>query len=136
MAETIARAAASVRAAEPLAAADPLRPVFHFRLPAQWMNDICGALWHAGWYHIFYPFNPFADRCDWSCACNVGESVDDSGLRWGNDRPSFASPFASADLCRDGHRQGAGQGRNAGGWAATLRRLMVWPIEQSKRIAS
>ncbi len=31
------------------------------------MNDICGALWHEGWYHIFYQFNPFADRCDWSC---------------------------------------------------------------------
>jgi sucrose-6-phosphate hydrolase SacC (GH32 family) len=67
MTETIARADESVRAAELVAARDPLRPVFHFRPPAQWMNDICGALWHEGWYHIFYQFNPFADRCDWSC---------------------------------------------------------------------
>lgn len=67
MTETIARAEAALSAAEPVAAADPLRPGFHFRPPAQWMNDICGALWHAGWYHIFYQFNPFADRCDWSC---------------------------------------------------------------------
>ena len=67
MMETIASAETAVRAAAPVAAADPLRPVFHFRPPAQWMNDICGALWHAGWYHIFYQFNPFADRCDWSC---------------------------------------------------------------------
>ena len=66
MSETVSLAAAAVRAAEPVAAADPLRPLFHFRPPAQWMNDICGALWHEGWYHIFYQFNPFADRCDWS----------------------------------------------------------------------
>jgi sucrose-6-phosphate hydrolase SacC (GH32 family) len=65
MTTTIARADESVRAAKPVAAGDPLRPVFHFRPPAQWMNDICGALWHDGWYHIFYQFNPFADRCDW-----------------------------------------------------------------------
>jgi sucrose-6-phosphate hydrolase SacC (GH32 family) len=67
MNETIARAEAAMRAAEPVAADDPLRPGFHFRPAAQWMNDICGALWHEGWYHIFYQFNPFADRCDWSC---------------------------------------------------------------------
>jgi len=52
MAETIARAEDAVRAAEPVAAAEPHRPVFHFRPPAQWMNDICGAFWHDGWYHI------------------------------------------------------------------------------------
>ena len=46
--------------AAPLAAADPLRPVFHFQPPAQWMNDICGVLWHEGWYHIFYPFTRVA----------------------------------------------------------------------------
>jgi beta-fructofuranosidase len=68
MAETIARAEDAVRAAEPVAAADPHRPVFHFRPTAQWMNDICGAFWHDGWYHIFYQFNPFADRCDWNSA--------------------------------------------------------------------
>lgn len=40
MLETIARADEAVRAAEPVAAADPHRPVFHFRPSAQWMNDI------------------------------------------------------------------------------------------------
>jgi len=133
--ETIARAETTVRAATPVATADPLRPVFHFRPPTQWINDICGAFWDADWYHIFYQFNPFADRCDWSRVCNVGETVDDSGLRWGNIGPPFASPFASTDLCRDGHRQGA-QGLNADGGTATLRRLTVWPIEQNKGIAS
>ncbi len=65
MSDTIALAEASVAAAEARAAADPFRPSFHYRPPAQWMNDICGALWHEGWYHIFFQFNPFADRCDW-----------------------------------------------------------------------
>jgi beta-fructofuranosidase len=64
--ETRVRAEAAIRAAMPVAERDPLRPEFHFRAPANWMNDICGALWHEGWYHIFYQFNPFADRCDWS----------------------------------------------------------------------
>jgi len=55
-----------MQAARPLAEADPYRPVFHFRAPAQWMNDICGALYHEGYYHIFYQLNPFADMCDWA----------------------------------------------------------------------
>src|SRR3989339_376553 len=67
MQETIALAESAVRKATAAAERDPFRPVFHFRAPAQWMNDICGALFHEGWYHIFYQCNPFADRCDWSC---------------------------------------------------------------------
>ena len=41
MTETIARAEAAVRAAEPVAAADPLRPLFHFQPPDRilWIND-------------------------------------------------------------------------------------------------
>jgi len=57
----IAQAMEAVRAAIPKAAKDPTRPVYHFRPPAQWMNDICGALYHKGNYHIFYQFNPFGD---------------------------------------------------------------------------
>ncbi len=40
---------------------DPTQPVFHFRPPAQWMNDPCGGLYHKGWYHIFYQLNPYGD---------------------------------------------------------------------------
>jgi beta-fructofuranosidase len=92
MTETIARAEAAVRAAEPVAAADPRRPAFHFRPPAQWMNDICGARWHAGWYHIFYQFNPFADRCDWSCvhAC-WGHARSRDLVHW-EDLPIAVAP--------------------------------------------
>jgi beta-fructofuranosidase len=100
MVETITRAAQAVRAAEPVAAADPLRPVFHFRPPAQWMNDICGALWHEGWYHIFYQFNPFADRCDWSCvnAC-WGHARSRDLVHWEN------LPIAVAPSVEEGNYQ-------------------------------
>jgi len=54
------RAKAAVAAAIPKAAVDPTRPVFHFRPPAQWMNDICGAIHYKGYYHIFYQYNPFS----------------------------------------------------------------------------
>jgi len=56
---SITEAMEAVRAAIPKAAKDPTRPVFHFRPPAQWMNDICGAIFHKGYYHIFYQLNPF-----------------------------------------------------------------------------
>jgi sucrose-6-phosphate hydrolase SacC (GH32 family) len=58
----IARAIQSVAAAEPVAAADPARPVYHFRPPAQWMNDPNGVIYHNGWYHVFYQHNPYGDE--------------------------------------------------------------------------
>jgi beta-fructofuranosidase len=59
----IAEATRAVAAAVPLAEVDPLRPVFHFRPPAQWMNDPNGTIFHNGWYHVFYQHNPFL--ADW-----------------------------------------------------------------------
>ena len=61
MAEAIANAEKAMLAGAPRAEKDPTRPVFHFRPPAQWMNDICGAIFHKGYYHIFYQLNPFGD---------------------------------------------------------------------------
>lgn len=58
----IERAMESVAAAAPRAAADPARPVYHFRPPAQWMNDPNGVIYHNGWYQLFYQFNPFGDE--------------------------------------------------------------------------
>ena len=66
------KALAAVRAAIPQASADPTRPVCHFRPPAQWMNDICGAIYHNGYYHIFYQYDPF------------------TGDRWGDDYTAWA----------------------------------------------
>lgn len=54
----------SLRGASAWAARDPMRPRFHFRPPALWMNDPNGPIWHGGWYHMLYQHNPFGDR--WS----------------------------------------------------------------------
>ncbi|MBL7223696.1 MAG: GH32 C-terminal domain-containing protein [Candidatus Brocadiae bacterium] len=58
----LTKAMEAVRAGIPKAASDPTRPVYHFRPPARWMNDICGAIYHKGAYHIFYQLNPFGDE--------------------------------------------------------------------------
>ncbi len=42
------RAKLAVDAAIPQAGQDTTRPVYHFRPPAQWMNDICGAIYYNG----------------------------------------------------------------------------------------
>jgi len=59
--DSIAKATTAVRAAVPKALEDPNRPVYHFRPPAQWMNDINGSMYYNGYYHIFYQHNPYAD---------------------------------------------------------------------------
>ena len=33
---------------------DPQRPRYHFMAPWGWMNDINGAIFWKGWYHVFY----------------------------------------------------------------------------------
>jgi len=66
------KAMAAVAAAIPKAQKDPSRSVYHFRPPAQWMNDICGAIRYKDYYHVFYQYNPF--------------SVD----RWGDDYTLWA----------------------------------------------
>lgn len=55
------KAKAAVKANIPRAEKDPTRPVYHFRPPAQWMNDISGAIYYKGYYHAFYHYNPFSD---------------------------------------------------------------------------
>lgn len=58
----LAKAMQSVQAAIPKAEADPNRPGFHFRAPANWMNDPNGPICYNGWYHVFYQFNPYGDK--------------------------------------------------------------------------
>lgn len=41
---------------------DPNRPLFHFRPPANWMNDPNGTIYHDGFYHLFYQYNPYGDH--------------------------------------------------------------------------
>ena len=57
----IAAAEASVAEKAPAVVDDPNRPVYHFRPPCCWMNDPNGTIYHDGWYHVFYQFNPYAD---------------------------------------------------------------------------
>ena len=54
------KAEAAISEAIPRAQKDTTRPVYHFRPPAQWMNDICGAIYYSGYYHAFYQYNPFS----------------------------------------------------------------------------
>lgn len=59
--DPIAAAEASVSAKAPPVAGDANRPAYHFRPPCCWMNDPNGTIYHDGWYHVFYQFNPYAD---------------------------------------------------------------------------
>lgn len=60
-AELLAKAEKAVKEAIPAAEKDPNRPQVHFRAPAQWMNDPNGTIYHDGWTHVFYQFNPYGD---------------------------------------------------------------------------
>ena len=95
----ITKAMEAVRAATAKAAKDPTRPVYHFRPPAQWMNDICGAIYYKGYYHIFYQLNPFgADM--WGV----------TGSSWGHARSKDLArwehlPVAIAPMTHRGERR-------------------------------
>jgi beta-fructofuranosidase len=59
----IAQAMRAVQEAVALVEGDPLRPGYHFRPPARWMNDPNGTFYHQGYYHVFYQHNPYV--ADW-----------------------------------------------------------------------
>ena len=44
---------------------DPDRPRYHFLPPSAWMNDINGAIFWRGRYHIFYQHNPLGAYWHW-----------------------------------------------------------------------
>ncbi len=57
----ITEAMDAVREGIPSTENDPTRPIYHFRPPARWMNEPCGAIYHKGYYHVFYQLNPTGD---------------------------------------------------------------------------
>jgi beta-fructofuranosidase len=57
----IEKAMNALRQAAPKAQASLQRPVYHLRPIANWMNDINGAYFQDGTYHIMYQHNPYAD---------------------------------------------------------------------------
>jgi len=60
--DALKQAMAAMQTAIPVAAADPERPVYHFRPPSQWTNDPNGTIYYKGWHHLFYQLNPTAPR--------------------------------------------------------------------------
>ena len=94
----IARADAAVRAAAPLAAQDPDRPAFHYRAPAQWLNDPNGPILYKGWYDVFYQLTP--DR-DGSGIKHWGHARSRDLVHW-EDLPIALSPVAGEDSVGSG----------------------------------
>ncbi|XP_076894112.1 beta-fructofuranosidase, soluble isoenzyme I-like [Bidens hawaiensis] len=61
------------------------RTGFHFQPPKNWMNDPNGPLYHLGWYHLFYQYNP--DAAIWG---NItwGHAISKDLINW------YHLPFA------------------------------------------
>jgi len=100
MAEAIAKAEKAVLAGAAKAEKDLSRPVFHFRPSARWMRDICGAIFHKGYYHVFYQLNPYID--EWG---STG-----AGFCWGHARSRDLVtwellPIALAPMTERGERR-------------------------------
>ena len=64
------------------------------------MNDICGALYYRGYYHVWYQLNPFSDRVDWGHVHSCwGHARSRDLIHWEH------MPISLAPSRADGNRQ-------------------------------
>jgi beta-fructofuranosidase len=94
----ILRAMEALEAAAEKVAGDPTRPVYHFRPPANWMNDACGAIYYKGYYHLFYQLNPYGDV--WS-EIHWGHAKSRDLVHWEHLPPAVA-PMENERRCNSG----------------------------------
>ena len=90
--ERIDRAVAAIEAAAPKAARDPTRPVYHYRPPALWMNDVCGGFHYRGYYHVFFQQGPLSDGHNRGRGIGWGHTRSRDLVNWEHLRPVLMPP--------------------------------------------
>lgn len=68
-----------------------MKPEWHYRPERNWINDPNGLVFHEGWYHMFYQYNPNGD--EWG-DIHWGHARSRDLLQW-ETRPVALSPDAS-----------------------------------------
>ena len=65
-----------------------MKPEWHYRPEHNWINDPNGLVFHEGWYHMFYQYNPNGD--EWG-DIHWGHAVSTDLMHWEN-RPVAMAP--------------------------------------------
>lgn len=90
------------------------RPLFHFSPPQQWMNDPNGMVYADGVYHLFYQYNPYANK--WG-PMHWGHAVSGDMVHW-NNLPIALFPdrhgaiFSGSAVLDKGNTSGFGSAAN------------------------